>query len=188
MIRTCLFAIAVAVMTQAFGRSGLGAEGPPAAVDRRGSGGKPPEDRIGPKASRPPRKVVIGTAVFGPYGTYPGFDERLREITGLVDDMAAEVAKRYPGRGLDLAILPETTATSNRGSAKERAIPLRGKVQESYGALARKHRSYLLIPLNLAEEGLAGPFLSNAAVLFDRKGEVVGVYRKAHPVALVNRG
>ena len=50
MIRTCLFAIAVAMMTQAFGRSGLGAEGPPAAVDRRGSGGKPQEDRIGPKA------------------------------------------------------------------------------------------------------------------------------------------
>ena len=45
--------------------------------------------------------------------------------------------------------------------------------------------SYILLPLDLAEEGPRGPIASNAAVLFDRKGEVAGIYRKLHPVAYV---
>ena len=27
------------------------------------------------KADRPPRKVIVGTTVFGPYGKYPGLEE-----------------------------------------------------------------------------------------------------------------
>ena len=37
----------------------------------------PPGERRS-KAGNPPRKVVVGTAIFGPYGKYPGLDERLR--------------------------------------------------------------------------------------------------------------
>jgi hypothetical protein len=52
--------------------------------------------------------------------------------------MAGEAARRYPGGGLDLAILPETTVTSTRGPASQRAVPLQGPVLETFGALARR--------------------------------------------------
>lgn len=137
------------------------------------------------KADRPPRKVVVGTALFGPSGTYPGLGERLRVLGGLIDAMARQAAEKYPGDGLDLAILPETAVTSTFGQASARAIPLDGPVRETCGALARRYRTYLVVPMDLAEEGPKGTTYSNAAVLFDRRGEVAGVYRKAHPVALV---
>ena len=126
------------------------------------------------KADRPPRKVVVGTAIFGPYGKYPGLDERLKVLGGLIDEMARQAAAKYPGRGLDLAILPETTVTSTSGPASRRAVPLDGPVRETFGALARKHKTYIVAPMDLAEEGPEGTSYSNAAVLFDRKGEVAG--------------
>ena len=135
------------------------------------------------KADRPPRKVIVGTTVFGPYGKYPGLEERLDELCDLVDEMTALTAKRYPGRGLDLAILTESAATATSGPAHDRAVPLKGEVRDTIGALARRHKSYILLPLNLAEEGPHGPIASNAAVLFDRRGEVAGICRKLHPVA-----
>jgi predicted amidohydrolase len=139
----------------------------------------------GTKADRPPRKVVVGTAIFGPYGKYPGLDERLKVLGSLINEMAQQAGARYPGHGLDLAILPETTVTATGGEAHERAVPLRGRVQETFGGLARRHRTYILAPMDLAEDGPHGTPFANAAVLFDRRGEVVGVYRKRHPVAYV---
>ncbi len=138
-------------------------------------------------ADRPPRKVVIGTAIYGPYGEYPGLEKRLAVLADLIDQMGRQAAGRYPGHGLDLAILPETTVTSTRGQAHERAVRLRGPVSDTFGALARKHRTYIVAPMDLAEDGPAGTTCSNAAVLFDRKGEVAGIYRKRHPVAHVGR-
>jgi beta-ureidopropionase len=142
--------------------------------------------RVGLKADRAPRKVLVGTAIFGPYGRYDGLDERLRVLTGLIEEMSVQAARRDPRRGLDLVILPETIVTSTFGPAQVRAIPLEGKIRQCFSSLARKHKSYLLVPFDLAEIGPEGPFYSNAAVLFDRRGEVSGIYRKAHPVALVN--
>ena len=139
----------------------------------------------GTRADHPPRKVVIATIIYGPYGEYPGLDARLKELSGLVDQMAERARQQYPGHGLDLAVLPESAATSTAGAAKDRAIPLKGKIEDTFSALARKHKSYLLIPLDLAEQGPGGPFFSNAAVLFDRQGAVAGIYRKRHPVAYV---
>jgi predicted amidohydrolase len=148
------------------------------------SGAGPPGGRPS-RADRPPRKVVVGTAIFGPYGKYPGLDARLKALGGLIDEMARQSAKKYPGRGLDLAILPETTVTSTTGPASARAIPLDGPVRDTFGALAREHKTYIIACMDLAEEGPRGTMFSNAAVLFDRKGEVAGIYRKAHPVAMV---
>jgi predicted amidohydrolase len=127
----------------------------------------------------------VGTACYGPYGQYPGLDKRLKELSELVDEMARRAKQQYPGRGLDLAILPETTVTATSGTARDRAVPLKGTVQENASALARKHKTYLLIALDLAEDGPKGPIYSNSAVLFGRQGEVMGIYRKVHPVALV---
>src|SRR4051812_2479726 len=126
----------------------------------------------GVRADQPPRKVVVATMIYGPYGAYPGLDARLKELGGLIDQMAARASKQHPGHGLDLAILPETVVTSTSGAARDRAVPLKGKVEDTFSALARKHKSYLLIPLDLAEEGSGGPSFSNAAVLFDRQGAV----------------
>jgi len=147
--------------------------------------GDPVAGKPGVRADRPPRKVVVATMIYGPYGEYPGLDARLKELSGLIDQMAERVVRQYPGRGMDLGILPETVVTSNAGAAKDRAVPLKGKIEETFSALARKHKSYLLIPFDLAEEGPDGPFFSNAAVLFDRQGRVAGIYRKCHPVAYV---
>jgi predicted amidohydrolase len=142
---------------------------------------RPPKSAAG----QPPRKVVVGTAIYGPYGKYPGLTERLKTLGGLVDEMAKNAAAKYTGRGLDLAILPETTVTSTQGSAAERAIPLRGQVEDFFGALSRKHKTYIIVPMDLLEETPKGTRYANAAVLFDRKGEVAGIYRKAHPVAVL---
>jgi predicted amidohydrolase len=137
------------------------------------------------KADSAPRKVVVGTVIFGPYGKYPGLDGRLKVLGGLIDEMARQASGKYPGHGLDLAILPETTVTSTTGPASSRAIGLEGPVSETFGALARKHRTYLVASMDLAEEGPKGTTYANSAVLFDREGKVAGIYRKAHPVALL---
>src|SRR4051794_18762855 len=69
----------------------------------------------GVRADQPPRKVGVATMIYGPYGSYPGLDARLKELGGLIDQMAAPASKQLPGHGLDLAILPETMVTSTSG-------------------------------------------------------------------------
>lgn len=152
----------------------------PSLADEPTSGRRPAS-----KAGGPPRKVVVGTAIFGPYGTYPGLVERLKTLGGVIDEMADRATAKYPGHGLDLAILPESAVTSTAGPASARAIPLDGPVRETFASLARKHKTYLIVPMDLAEGGPGGTTHANSAVLFDRKGEVAGVYRKAHPVAVL---
>jgi predicted amidohydrolase len=155
---------------------GLAAGGEPSAPSRPAS-----------KADRPPRKVVVGTVIFGPYGKYSGLRERMAELSGFVDAMAGEAMRKYPGRGLDLAIMPETTVTSTEGPASLRAVAWEGPVQEIFGALARRHKTYLVVPLDLAEKQDSRVVYSNAAVLVDRQGTIAGIYRKAHPVAMLGR-
>lgn len=137
------------------------------------------------KAGNPPRKVVVGTVIFSNYGPYPGLDARLKALGGLIDEMARQASGKYPGHGLDLAILPETTVTSTAGTASQRSGRLDGPVRKTFRELARKHKTYIIVPMDLAEDGSKGTVYSNAAVLFDRNGDVAGIYRKVHPVALV---
>ena len=81
---------------------------------------------------------------------------------------------------LDLVVLPEDAVCGGRnGTAAERSVPLHGPVLEIMGEKAREYATYLIVPLFLAE----GNTYSNAAVLLDRTGGVVGTYRKVHPVA-----
>jgi acetyl esterase/lipase/predicted amidohydrolase len=147
-------------------------------------GGRRVAPAPGTKADRPPRKVIVGTVIFGRYGAYPGLDERLKALGGLIDRMARRAREQYPGRGLDLAILPEFAVTATSGPASARAIRLDGKVRETFAALARRHGTYIIAPMDLAEDGPKGTTNANAAVLFDRRGGVAGIYRKAHPVAV----
>ena len=54
-------------------------------------------------------------------------------------------------------------------------------MKETFAAVARKHHCYLVAPAFLKESGPEKGY-SNAAILFGRRGEVVGAYRKVHLV------
>ncbi|WP_146605035.1 carbon-nitrogen hydrolase family protein [Jiangella anatolica] len=121
----------------------------------------------------------MGTAVFGGGRPFPGVPERAAEVSALVESMAAAAASGTTRGGLDLVVLPELVASPPGPDADERALSLDDPVFEVYRSAARRHRTHLVVTLDLAEDGA----VSNAAVLLDRAGAVAGVYRKAHPVA-----
>src|SRR5512141_2665032 len=128
-----------------------------------------------------PRKVIVGTSMSGFYGAYPGLEARLEELGGLIDRMAAQAKEEYSAR-LDLGALTEYAVNGGlSGPASETAFPLEGPVQDVIGGRARRHGCYVVLPLVLAEDRARGIY-SNAAVLFDRQGEVAGIYRKVHVV------
>lgn len=134
-----------------------------------------------------PRKVVIGTVMWNYFVPYPGLEKRLAQLDSIADSAAWETERAYPGRGLDLLIYPEEAVTCGKGNtAAERAVPLRGAVLDRMGAVARRLHSYVVVPLDLAEEVKKGVY-TNAAVLLDRTGKVAGIYRKVHPVAAVGK-
>jgi predicted amidohydrolase len=130
-----------------------------------------------------PRKVVVGTSMYNMFHAYPGVEKRLEELCGIVDQMAAQAARAYPGARLDIAALPEMAVNGNaKGTAADVSLPLEGIVLETMAAKARAHACYLVVPLYLVDDAQAGLY-SNAAVLLDRQGDVVGIYRKVFPVA-----
>lgn len=142
----------------------------------------PPESRVVRVPSAlPPRKVIVGTVMQPYWGEYPGLEKRLDQLDGDVERMAEESRSRY-GRGVDLAILPETSITGEAGSdALARSVPFEGPVAERFTRLARRNRCYIVVSTYLREAFNPGQ-CSNAAVLVGRNGEVIGVYRKMHLV------
>jgi len=137
-----------------------------------------------------PRKIVVGTTIFSIFPQerpYFSLDHRLKEIGQRLDEMASMALTNH-GKGLDMAVFPENVLNPPRdGSNLEaRAVVLDAKLRNGLGAMARRHHTYLVICFNLLEEGGAG-IVSNAAVLFDRQGEVAGIYRKAFCVADLDR-
>ncbi len=134
-------------------------------------------------SSTPPRKVVVGTVMQSFWEEYPGLQKRLDQLAGIVDQMAAQAKSAY-GRGLDLAILPET-AISGEGAAH--AVIFEGEVQDVFTRKARELGCYIVVPTYLFESQ-GKKRCSNAAILVGRKGEVVGIYRKVHLVVSLERG
>jgi predicted amidohydrolase/acetyl esterase/lipase len=130
---------------------------------------------------RPPRKVIVGTTMTRWYGDYPGLNRRLEQIGGLIDQMAAASRSRY-GRSIDLALFTEYAVTAGKpGPAAEVAVPLDQTIIETLGAKAREHKAYIVFGGVFQDIPAAGEF-SNAAVVIDRKGRLVGRYVKVHPV------
>ncbi len=128
----------------------------------------------------PPRKVIVGTTLQSFWGEYPGLDKRLAQVAALVDETAAAAQKKY-GRGPDLVALPENAVTGERGGkAVDRSVPYQGKVQDVFAALARRHKCYVLVPMELLEDAGTG-LCSNACVVVGRQGQTVGIYRKMFP-------
>ena len=137
------------------------------------------ELKVATTADRPPRKVIVGTSMQAFWGKYPGLEKRLEQLTGLVDQMAAESQKKY-GRGLDLAILPETSVTGETSNdVMADAVPLKGALQDAFSRKAREQHCYIVVPTYLLEDK-EKKLCSNAAILIGRNGEVVGIYRKVH--------
>src|SRR5213592_3116703 len=90
-------------------------------------------------SNSPPRKVIIGTAMQAFWGAYPGLQKRVEQLAGIVDQMAAQAKKKY-GRGLDLAVLPETAITGEaEGDALAHSVAFEGPVQEIFSKKAREH-------------------------------------------------
>jgi predicted amidohydrolase len=90
-------------------------------------------------------------------------------------------ARDHPGKRLDLVVLPEYFLANPGTAAAVQAIEL-GQVQARMAACARRHGCYLVVPMLLREPGPPLRY-SNAAVLLDREGQLMGMYRKVHPVA-----
>ena len=138
-------------------------------------------------SNRPPRKVIVGTAMQSFWGQYPGLHNRLDQLVGIVDQMVAQAKTKY-NRGLDLAVLPETAITGEAdGDALARSVPFDGLVQEVFTRKAREHGCYIVVPTYLLDSK-EKKLCSNAAVLVGRKGEVMGTYRKIHLVVSLERG
>jgi predicted amidohydrolase len=130
--------------------------------------------REGSKASLAPEQAVpTGGAKAGTIGrpvcvVSIGFHSGrpLEEIAALVD---AEGAK-----GADLITIPETCRGQNATSVESLDGPTVGAMAQ----LARKHRTYLVCPIDRKE----GTRRYNSAVLLDRQGQVACVYNKLYPV------
>ena len=92
------------------------------------------------------------------------YDKTLETIRDMVDTEAA--------KGTDLIALPETW----RGQ-KDSPEMLDGPTVTAMQALAKKHHTYIVCPIDRKE----GNRRYNSAVLIDRNGKVVLVYNKVYP-------
>lgn len=144
------------------------------------------DDNLKTTSSRPPRKVIIGTAMQSFWGTYPGLSLRLEQLSEMVDQMAAQAKEQY-GRSLDLAVLPEAAITGEVGDdGLARSVEFEGPVQELFARKAREHRCYIVVP-SYYLESKARKRCFNAAYLVGRNGDVRGAYRKVHLVVSLDR-
>jgi predicted amidohydrolase len=105
---------------------------------------------------RPVRVVSIGFHAGRP----------LEQIVQLVDEQGAQ--------GADIIVIPETC----RGLNKNTREPLDGPTVSAMARLARRHRSYIVCPIDRQH----GEQHFNTAVLLDRAGKVVCLYDKIFPV------
>lgn len=97
-------------------------------------------------------------------------------ITPTLAEMADRV-DREAARGTDIVILPEHCRGFNERS-QETMEPLDGPTITAMAQLARKHRTYIVCPIDRKD----GDLRLNSAVLLDRRGQVACIYDKVYPV------
>lgn len=134
-----------------------------------------------PREDRLPRKVLLGTVMCEPTIFTQSLGDRLEAMDNIASEVAKEAAASFPGKRLDLLVLPEYFIARPGNSLEAKSLRLE-EVQARVGACARRLGCYLVAPM-LMIEGQPPGGVSNAAVLFDRTGAVAGIYRKVHPVA-----
>ncbi len=133
------------------------------------------------RSEAPPRKVLVASAVSGYQLFADPLEKRLDAMDTVLDRISVQAKREYPEKRLDLVVLTEYFLANPGKSAAEQTIELE-QVRPRVAACASRYQCYLIVPMLLKESG-AHPRYSNAAVLFDREGRVVGMYRKVHPVA-----
>jgi apolipoprotein N-acyltransferase len=84
----------------------------------------------------------------------------------------ARLVDREAGVGTDLVVLPETWL-----GQKDDPESLDGLTVTTFGALAKKHHTYIVCPIDRRD----GKRRLNSAVLLDRSGQVAGLYDKVFP-------
>ncbi|MEK7415673.1 MAG: carbon-nitrogen hydrolase family protein [Planctomycetota bacterium] len=132
-------------------------------------------------ASKPPRKVIVGTVCYSLWGQHPGVAGRTAQLVDLIDKVQAEAQTKY-GRAADIIALPEEAlSVSRKGTALERSLPYDGAVRDAFSAVARKYHCYIVLPMDLLEDAAKG-ICHNAQLLIDRDGSLKGIYRKVHTV------
>ena len=132
--------------------------------------------RVRDAATHPPRKVLVATVNYHFHGD---LDNRLATAVKIIGDAAKRAEEKHSGKRLDLVVLPENALQRvNDGTASERSLPLDHEAVAAIAEKARAHDTYVALGMILRE----GEENFNATVLFDRKGEVAGVYRKVHTV------
>lgn len=101
--------------------------------------------------------------------------ETHEEMVDKVLDHMGEIANYKP----DIICLPEIFPffhISERTSIEDVAEKPLGKITSRFAEFAKKHKTYIICPLYTVENGK----YYNAAVVIDRKGNVMGEYRKIH--------
>lgn len=122
---------------------------------------------IKPTAKPGPRKVKVGTVFLRPRNSTP---EKNMLLWCDQIDAAGKL-------GLDILCLGETIkAVGTSASITERAETIPGPATKQLGRAARKNNVWVVASLNERE----GDVVYNTAVLIDRKGKLVGKYRKVH--------
>jgi predicted amidohydrolase len=117
-----------------------------------------------------PRKVTIASINYRP--GKQGSGSAKENIEQFI--RAAETA--IPGE-VDLILFPEATSAVDNGlSYAEAADTVPGSITRQYGELAKKKNAYVVAGIDERE----GAAVYNTAVLIDRKGRVIGKYRKVY--------
>jgi predicted amidohydrolase len=114
----------------------------------------------------PPRNVVVGTMYFRPPG--PTVEKNI----ALMSDMLDKAGKA----GCDIICLPEgwPTCDTGLGMQKVEANTLDGSASKMISEKAKEYGMYIVSGLYSWQ----GDTLKNVAVLYDRQGEIEGVYEK----------
>jgi predicted amidohydrolase len=94
--------------------------------------------------------------------------------------MVAQSKEQY-GRTLDLALFTEYAVTAGDiGDANQVAVPVDAAIA-SLGEMAKRHQCNLVVG-GVFQDGPPAGTCSNAAIVIDRSGRLVGRYDKVHPV------
>lgn len=117
-----------------------------------------------------PRKVWVSTTAF--IGGGPTIADNIARARWLLELACAERP--------DIVCLSETFAYLSvaYSSAAEVAEPVPGPITDMAAEIARRYSTYIICPLL----ELRGGKVYNVAVLLDRRGQIVGMYEKVHPV------